>query len=208
MSGDYETLAKNHPDIYYTKSSSNMKQIFSNQFYYQFKMPDFDILKERLETIEKFDDGDFTWGELCKIERDSYNVNDFFDILVKPVGMLSGQLGVKFNAKISHPWLNRYDRGGFQEIHYHDDCDIAAVVFLNDGEDFSKFYFWDSNHTAFTKPWIKILTQMKLSNIYYPEVKAGDVLLFPSHMLHGVSPHNSDIIRKTFSFNVIVTNVE
>ena len=83
-----------------------------------------------------------------------------------------------------------------------------APVFLNDGEDFSKFYFWDSNHTAFTKPWIKILTQMKLSNIYYPEVKAGDVLLFPSHMLHGVSPHNSDIIRKTFSFNVIVTNVE
>ena len=70
MSGDYETLAKNQPDIYYTKSSSNMKQIFSNQFYYQFKMPDFDILKERLETIEKFDDGDFTWGELCKIERD------------------------------------------------------------------------------------------------------------------------------------------
>ena len=48
MSGDYETLAKNQPDIYYSKSSSNMKQIFSNQFYYQFKMPDFDILKERL----------------------------------------------------------------------------------------------------------------------------------------------------------------
>ena len=40
------------------------------------------------------------------------------------------------------------------------------------------------------------------------EFMAGDVLLFPSHMLHGVSPHNSDIIRKTFSFNVIVTNVE
>ena len=115
---------------------------------------------------------------------------------------------MKFSAKILNPWLNKYSRGGFQEIHYHDDCDIAGVVFLNDGEDFSKFYFWDAHHTSFTKPWIKILTQMKLSNIYYPEVKAGDVLLFPSHMLHGVSPHNCDIIRETFSFNVVVTNVE
>ena len=44
---------------------------------------------------------------------------------------------------------------------------------------------------------------MKLSNIYYPEVKAGDVILFPSHMLHGVSPHGSDTVRKTFSFNVV-----
>ena len=41
-------------------------------------MPDVDLLKERLTTVEKFDDSYFKWGDLCKIERDSYNINDFF----------------------------------------------------------------------------------------------------------------------------------
>ena len=35
-----------------------MKQLFSNQFYYQYRMPDVDLLKERLTTVEKFDDSD------------------------------------------------------------------------------------------------------------------------------------------------------
>ena len=70
------------------------------------------------------------------------------------MGLLSGDLGVQFNAKFLNPWANRYEKGAFQEIHYHDDCDIAGVVFLNDGKT-SKFYFWDANQTAFTKPWIK-----------------------------------------------------
>ena len=103
-----------------------MKQLFSNQFYYQYRMPDVDLLKERLTTVEKFDDSDFTWGDLCKIERDSYNISDFFDILIKPLGMLSGDLGVKFSAKILNPWLNKYSRGGFQEIHYHDDLTLQV----------------------------------------------------------------------------------
>ena len=31
--------------------------------------------------------------------------------------------------------------------------------------------------------------------------------MFPSHMFHGVTPHKSDITRKTFSFNVVIDDV-
>ena len=33
-------------------------------------------------------------------------------------------------------------------------------------------------------------------------------MFFPGYMLHGVSPHKSDIIRKTLSFNLDIKNVE
>lgn len=170
-------------------------------------MPDFDNLLDRLPK-DNVVDKNFTWGDLCKIDRTSLHIDDYADVLTKPLQLLSEQLKVNFHARILHPWVNLYSRGSFQEVHYHDDCDIAAVVFLNDGPDFSKFYFWDASHTAFTKSWIKIITKMKLSNIYYPDVRAGDVILFPSHMYHGVTPHQSDIIRKTLSFNVVVNDVQ
>jgi uncharacterized protein (TIGR02466 family) len=171
-------------------------------------MPKYKEFLSRLLQVKSYGDDDFTWGDLCHVKRESYVVEDWLDLLVEPVRLLSKELKITFNASISHPWANLYEKGGFQEIHYHDDCDIAAVIFLNDGPDFGKFYFWDANHTAFTKPWIKMITKMGLSNIYYPEVKAGDIIFFPSHMMHGVSPHKSDTIRKTFSFNIVVNDVE
>tara|TARA_B100002019_G_C21248655_1_gene589822 strand:+ start:269 stop:823 length:555 start_codon:yes stop_codon:yes gene_type:complete len=184
-----------------------MKAIFTNNFYFQYRMPEFAALVDRLPKNEVVDEN-FTWGDLCKIDRTSLHIDDYADLLTKPLELLSQELRVEFHARILHPWVNLYKKGSFQEVHYHDDCDIAAVVFLNDGPDFSKFYFWDASHTAFTKPWIKIITKMQLSNIYYPSVKAGDVILFPSHMFHGVTPHQSDTIRKTLSFNVVLNDVK
>ena len=34
-----------------------------------------------------------------------------------------------------------------------------------------------------------------------PEYKAGQVLFFPGTMLHGVTPHKSDVVRETLSCN-------
>lgn len=185
-----------------------MKETISNTgFYFHYRMPEFDKLLERIPK-DNVVDKNFTWGNLCKVNRTALNINDYQDILVNPLRMVSEELGVTFSAKILHPWINMYERGSFQEVHWHDDCDIAAVIFLNDEPDFSKFYFFDANHTQFTKPWVKIITRIKESNIYYPKIQAGDVILFPSHMMHGVTPHQSDIIRKTMSFNVVITDVQ
>lgn len=185
-----------------------MKQCFSSYFYFQYRMPNFDVLVDRLKTASKYNDDNFTWGDLCKIDRESLVIDDWCDLLSQPMQLLSQDLGLTITARLSHPWVNLYDRGGFQEIHYHDDCDIAAVICLNDGPDFSKFYFWDGHHTDYSHAWIKMMPKLGWSNIYYPDIKAGDIIFFPSHMFHGVTPHNSDTIRKTMSFNIYINNVE
>ena len=54
--------------------------------------------------------------------------------------------------------------------------------------------------------WKKLLKNSTFSSIdmlnYSVAPKAGDVLLFPSYMLHGVTPHNSKKPRRTVSFNI------
>ena len=42
---------------------------------------------------------------------------------------------------------------------------------------------------------------MGLKSDIYKAFEKGDILFFPSHILHGLSSHNSDVIRKTLSFN-------
>ena len=39
------------------------------------------------------------------------------------------------------------------------------------------------------------------------EEKKGDILFFPSHMIHGVTPHQSDIPRITISGNISLKNL-
>ena len=46
------------------------------------------------------------------------------------------------------------------------------------------------------------------SDNYTPELKTGDFIVFPSHILHGVTPHNSDSVRKTLSFNININEVK
>ena len=35
-------------------------------------------------------------------------------------------------------------------------------------------------------------------------IKAGDIIFFPSYICHGVTPHNSDVTRKTFAANMVM----
>ena len=39
------------------------------------------------------------------------------------------------------------------------------------------------------------------------EPDKGDILFFPSHMLHGVSPHKSDTPRVTISGNITIKDL-
>ena len=49
----------------------------------------------------------------------------------------------------------------------------------------------------------KVLNQFNgYDNSSFLNVSAGDVLIFPGNMLHGVSAHGSDIMRKTLSTNI------
>lgn len=182
-----------------------MNHILSNYFYHI--EPSQEGLLEYLESLSSHKDQTFMWGGKCISEKRrlsfdntlmSYlnaNIVSFFD----QVG-LSRKLSLAIN--FLEVWENKYKRGHFQEVHEHIDgmTNLSCVIFFDDWtEDASTFYF---------QKYISEVDQFWKSNVmhsaYFINPKKGDVLLFPSHMLHGVTPHGEDSIRKTISINMQV----
>ena len=105
-----------------------------------------------------------------------------------------------FKIQMDDIWRTSYKRGGFQEIHDHLPSDLSGVIFLDDIEDdFGQFYFHHRHHSEWSAEW---------RSLFFPESrlhlkgKRGQVLFFPSHMLHGVTIHRSDKLRRTVAFNI------
>jgi len=180
-----------------------MNKIFQTNFFVKFKAPNFKEFSEKIESIEVENTPNFSWGEFCNVDKSSQRWQDWMDIICPSLDIFSKELNYRGDYIIRDPWINFYSKGSFQEPHDHLYCDIACVFFMNTGSDFSKFYFRDRYSNGIS-PSIREVLQY--SDTYCPEISAGDIMFFPAHLLHGVSPHKSSTIRKTFSTNLDLRN--
>jgi len=181
-----------------------MKSIFTiNNFYCQYRAPNAEQLIDVLNkyTEKDINNSNWTWGDQCNVERIPLKWEEYYSLLEPSVNAFAAQINTQFKYTMGDPWLNFYNRGQFQEIHDHHGADISCVFFVNNEEKFSKFYFQDRNSTLLT-PLIQPL--VKYQGAFIPDIKSGDIIFFPSHMLHGASPHHSDITRKTLATNFTI----
>jgi hypothetical protein len=119
---------------------------------------------------------------------------------LKPsIELFANDLEATIKYTMYNPWMNLYKRGDHQEVHEHSGNDISCVFFANSGEGFAEFYFKDRNSIFLTE---KVKRLINYKNVYVPDVKEGDIIFFPSNLEHGVSPHNSDVTRRTLSVNL------
>ena len=181
-----------------TKKFKQMNTLFNNQFYFHFKAPNADQLIAFLD--EKNDiDNKVHWADNCVVDTVSLESSpEVIDLISPSLQKLAEEL--KFNGRffILHPWINIYNEHSYQEIHEHKECDMSAVFFLNEGDDFAKFYFTDRFSCSLTS---SIRHVLNYHDTQTPVVSAGDIIFFPSALYHGVAPHKSKQVRKTMSFN-------
>ena len=78
------------------------------------------------------------------------------------------------------------------------------MFFANDGENFSKLFFSDRNSCNFSCKYEELISYTNTHDLDY---KKGDIIFFPSHLLHGVTSHESDVIRKTMSANLNINKM-
>ncbi len=186
-----------------------MKELFKNYFYYKYQAPNAQELIDSLSsyTEESINNDKFKWGNACIIDRVPLKREDYYNLLRPSLELLMQDFGSKFNYDMYDPWLNFYRKGSFQDIHDHSQNDLACVFFLNDGDGFSNLYFYDRNSISLSRTLKSLL---KYRNIHTVDTKSGDIIFFPAHMMHGVTPHNSDVVRKTFvtNFNLRVSSLD
>ena len=186
-----------------------MKHIFSKSFYLLFDIPN---RKEVFETITnpKYIDKELSskikWNEECRVKVDVLYPDKVGHVLFPSIDLFLKHIGVKKSVKVKllDIWKNTYNKDSFQEIHDHVDSEsqFSGCIFLEDQtKDTSKFYFYNRDNTELTL-WREIMNDERLGNKWWPDVKAGDIILFPSYLLHGVSPHKLRKPRTTISFNL------
>lgn len=176
-----------------------MNKIFTNSVYFHYQAPNADVLIANLDAEKQHED-QFRWGNTCQLERIKLDVEKYKYLMVPSMELFAKEVGINFDFNMDVPWLNIYKQRDFQEIHHHRPYDLVSVFFLEDHqEDFASFYFFDKHENEINYSiWVQSLG---IKGNYFPEVKAGDIILFPAHMLHGVTPHKSDKPRRTFACN-------
>ena len=167
-----------------------------------------EIIEHCLNAIE-LPKQDFDWGDECLSEKVYLKLTGFTEIL-KPyvIKVLSEVVdeGMAYGFSVDEVWKNTYHRYYHQEVHDHQGYELSFVIFLTDfHKDDARFYFINERTRLTAELWGDVSGLMPDS--LPVEGKKGDIVFFPSHMLHGVSPHKSDNPRVTVSGNITIKDL-
>ena len=112
-----------------------------------------------------------------------------------------------FDVSINKIWYNVYTDGEYQEVHDH-----LGSLFEPSHFSFIHFLSFDrGNHNPpeFRDPLSQLRTtslELERNNcgeVYVPDIKEGDLIMFPSYLQHCVPPgKKTEYPRITISFNV------
>ena len=111
-------------------------------------------------------------------------------------------LGKVKEIKITNLWVVRQFKNEYNPIHYHDG-EISGVGYLQIPKNMNQNKSV-KNKKFKTNGTIDFINGQKnfLSNsIYNLKPKLGDLLIFPSYLMHSAYPFNVDGERRSFSFN-------
>ncbi|MBX2859201.1 MAG: 2OG-Fe(II) oxygenase family protein [Cellvibrionaceae bacterium] len=107
---------------------------------------------------------------------------------------------------IKEMWMNISKKGGHQLIHSHANSFISAIIYLSDIHPSARTIFhrgMGGNEFVFTNKHQDSSTTPYNADRWVPdEIKRGDLILFPSYMLHAVPP-NEGGQRITIAFNAL-----
>ncbi len=115
-------------------------------------------------------------------------------------------LGEAMGWGIKEIWINKMEQGGAQKMHNHANSFISGVIYLTEVHASAATVFHrHTSHTTFVMqnenkrckigPYNSPIFRM-------PEVAPGDMVLFPSYMMHEVPP-NQGGPRLTAAFNAL-----
>lgn len=132
------------------------------------------------KNIQMFDDEfyqDIIWNQLKKLKKELENsiaLYKFPELL-----------------ELKEIWYNIYEKGTYQEYHDHKGSNFSGVYFIDLNEE---------NKTIFKQEDLTAISNNKYYLYDTKYVKEGDVIIFPSDLLHCVEPCETD--RITISFNL------
>jgi uncharacterized protein (TIGR02466 family) len=119
--------------------------------------------------------------------------------------------GQRLGWSIKEMWVNLLDTGGHQAMHNHANSFVSGVVYLTDTHVAARTVFMKSpggsdflfrNDHAGTTP-----TEFSADKWVSPQPAVGDMVLFPSYLMHAVPPNPGER-RISMAFNAIPARLD
>ena len=119
------------------------------------------------------------------------------NILLEEVKIFEKEIGINFYS--TEVWFQKYDINMNHAVHTHEPTGFSSVCFIEYDKD---------NHkpTTFISPFANYITG-ELEK-YEPDVEEGDIIFFPSNLLHYAPTNLSNEIRTIISFNLGINHTE
>jgi hypothetical protein len=119
--------------------------------------------------------------------------------------------GERLGWSIKEMWVNVLDTGGHQAMHNHANSFISAVVYLTPTHNSSRTVLMKSpggSDYAFKNDHAGVVTgSYNAEKWISPQPEPGDLVLFPSYMMHAVPPNQGER-RITLALNAIPNQIE
>lgn len=155
------------------------------------------------------------WNCDVLTSRDAKDVNysEFLSAFKPVVSSLCDSIGTRgpVELRIESMWMNLYNKGSWQELHHHSTPfnNLSFVYFVNfDPQRDGQFFFLNerSNHysAAGLHTVFKLAENLQIAELTPFPVEEGDIIIFPSHMRHGVTMQRQDTSRCTLAGNLFV----
>jgi hypothetical protein len=154
------------------------------------------IVKNRLEETV----GAQSKNWLCSVNTEFFNqdnIGKYTDLVLAEIYPALDELFAEVStlkapkvSTVDNIWYNHYSIGENQEVHTHFGAALSGIYFLELNEtNNTVFYSYSASMSHFSEPAKK--TEF---------IKEGDIVLFPSHLLHYVLPSTKE--RTTIAFNI------
>jgi uncharacterized protein (TIGR02466 family) len=121
-------------------------------------------------------------------------VKDYFDKIISTSDNIK--------PYITQSWLNYTETNQYHHKHNHFNSLVSGVLYINSDEKYDAITFYKDSYQSL-KPNIKKNNLFNSESWWFP-VKTGDIILFPSSLLHMVSTKQGDNTRVSLAFNVFI----
>ena len=121
-------------------------------------------------------------------------VQDYFKKVISPTDSIK--------PYITQSWLNYTETNQYHHKHAHPNSLVSGVFYINCEDKFDKIKFYNDTYKTI-KPEIKDWNLWN-SESWWFSVKTGDIILFPSSLIHMVETKEGTNTRISLAFNVFI----
>ena len=168
-----------------------MKTIAFSVPIYKYKVQNWEIKKKKL--LELFNN--FQHKIVGNVITSPLGIKT--NILLDEIKMFENEIGI--NLYSTEVWFQKYEHNMNHAVHNHGATGFSSVCFIEYKKEYHK-------PTTFISPFGNYITG-KLER-HEPDVDEGNIIFFPSNLLHYAPTNLSDKLRIIMSFNLRIKYTE